>query len=527
MWQRTFRQYWTGSGIMLLLVLFYTTALYPLFIQYHNLQWQQLWADGYFWHIIRFSFWQASLSTLLSLAFALLLARALFYQAFFAKNLILKLLSLIFVLPSLVAISGIIGIYGHSGWLAKLAALIHLPWQPQIYGLSGILITHLFFNIPLATQLFIQALHSIPNQQKQLAAQLNLRGWQFLRLIEFPYLYQQLLPVANLIFILCFTSFATVLTLGGSPKYTTLEVAIYQAITFDFDLNKAASYALIQFLLCAYLFLLSNLWQKSPHTQLNQQEIWITRQSSAVKIWQIIIITSALLFFALPLVYLCASALFSGKFLVVLQNPALWQAVCFSLLIAAASAVVAILLATGLLLSTRRLQWNYYEKTANILLYSGMGILAIPTLVLTIGLYLALQNNEINNGILFALVAFCNALIALPFIIRTLALPMNNNMIYYEKLCQSLNIQGWQRLALIEWQALKRPMRYAFALAMALSLGDFTVIALFGNQDFTSLPRLLYQQLGGYRTQEAAVTAFILLLFCSALFLMIERDKEK
>ncbi len=44
----------------------------------------------------------------------------------------------------------------------------------------------------------------------------------------------QLPGLASLIFMLCFTSFTTVLALGAAPT-TTLEVAVYQALRFDFD----------------------------------------------------------------------------------------------------------------------------------------------------------------------------------------------------------------------------------------------------------------------------------------------------
>ena len=83
-------------------------------------------------------------------------------------------------------------------------------------------------------------MQSIPYQQRQLAAQLNLQGWQFVKLVEWPAFRQQCLPTFSLIFMLCFTSFTVVLTLGGGPQYTTLETAIYQAILFEFDLPKAA-----------------------------------------------------------------------------------------------------------------------------------------------------------------------------------------------------------------------------------------------------------------------------------------------
>ena len=55
---------------------------------------------------------------------------------------------------------------------------------------------------------------------------------------------------------LCAASFTIVLTLGGGPSATTLEVAIYQALRFDFDPGQAVVLALLQLLLCATCYLL-------------------------------------------------------------------------------------------------------------------------------------------------------------------------------------------------------------------------------------------------------------------------------
>ena len=51
----------------------------------------------------------------------------------------------------------------------------------------------------------------------------------------------------------------------------------------------------------------------------------------------------------------------------------------------------------------------------------------------------------------------------------------------HDRLCQSLRISGWHRLRLIDWPLLRRPLLTALAFAMALSLGDLGVIALFGS----------------------------------------------
>ena len=48
-------------------------------------------------------------------------------------------------------------------------------------------------------------------------------------------------------------------------------------------------------------------------------------------------------------------------------------------------------------------------------------------------------------------------------------------------------------------------------------------MALFGNEDFRTLPFYLYQQIGSYRSQDGAVTALLLLLLCFLLFSVIEK----
>ena len=66
------------------------------------------------------------------------------------------------------------------------------------------------------------------------------------RLIELPLLMRILPGAFALIFVICLTSFAVALTLGGGPRATTIELAIYQAFRFDFNLGRAALLSLVQ-----------------------------------------------------------------------------------------------------------------------------------------------------------------------------------------------------------------------------------------------------------------------------------------
>ena len=146
-----------GLAVALFLLLFYANSLWQLLKQSGDSDWLSLFYDSYFWHILHFSLLQALLSALLSIIAGLLTAHALFYRTFIGKNWLLKIFSLTFVLPVLVAIFGLIGIYGLSGWFSQLLTWLQIDWRPQLYGLNGILIAHLFFNLPLASKIFLQA----------------------------------------------------------------------------------------------------------------------------------------------------------------------------------------------------------------------------------------------------------------------------------------------------------------------------------------------------------------------------------
>ncbi len=207
----------------------------------------------------------------------------------------------------------------------------------------------------------------------------------------------------------------------------------------------------------------------------------------------------------------------------VLGQAALWQALWTSLRIALAAGVLSVILTMMLLWSSRELRARNLPLAGQTLELSGMLILAMPGIVLATGFFLLLNNSvglpESADGI----VIFTNALMAIPYALKVLENPMRDIAARYGALCQSLGLQGFNRLRVVELRALKRPLAQALAFACVLSIGDFGVVALFGNESFRTLPFYLYQQIGSYRSQDGAVTALLLLLLCFILFTLIEK----
>ena len=110
----------------------------------------------------------------------------------------------------------------------------------SIYGLKGILLAHIFFNLPLATRLILLGWATVPQERLRLAQHLALSPSARFRLIEFPMLANITPSAFVVIFVICLSSFSVAFALGGGPKSTTLELAIYQAFRFGFDFAKAA-----------------------------------------------------------------------------------------------------------------------------------------------------------------------------------------------------------------------------------------------------------------------------------------------
>ncbi|MGK2946897.1 MAG: thiamine/thiamine pyrophosphate ABC transporter permease ThiP, partial [Candidatus Malihini olakiniferum] len=148
---------------------------------------------------------------------------------------------------------------------------------------------------------------------------------------------------------------------------------------------------------------------------------------------------------------------------------------------------------------------------------------AMPSIVLATGFFLFLNDTAGLPASPYGLVVTTNALIAIPYALKILENPMLDMAQSYNLLCQSLDLRGWHRLRLIELCALQQPIAQAMAFACVLSVGDFGIIALFGNEQFRTLPFYLYQQIGAYHSADGAVTALLLMLLCFALFTVMEK----
>lgn len=486
--------------------------------------------DGYMFRVARFTLLQAGLSTLLSVVPALAVARALSrHPAFPGRGLILKLFAVPLALPAIVAAMGVLVLFGRAGIFAPVLSLLYDGGWPGIYGLSGILVAHVFFNLPLATRLFLEALDTVPTDQWRLASQLGMGASASFRLIEWPVLRAAMPGIAGLVFMLCITSFTIVLTLGGGPAASTLEVAIYQALRFDFDPARAVALTLMQIALTltvvvALTRLGANVTGDANLAVARRRPIAV---GTAERTFNALSILLALFLVAGPMAAIVLSGL-KADLLRLIGEAGFHRALITSLVLAVLSASLAATTAWSLAAarwaaSRRRRRASGDPGLIERVFDTGASsVLVVPPIVIGAGWFVLLRHVADVFAIAPVMVATVNAVMAMPFALRAIRPAHDTAAARHDRLCESLGVSGWNRLRLIDWPVLRRPLATGFAFAMALSLGDLGVIALFGSDALKTLPYLLYERMGSYRTADAAGLALLLGLFCLTLILVAD-----
>jgi thiamine transport system permease protein len=460
------------------------------------------------WAAVRFTVLQAALSALFSVGLAIPVARALARRRFAGRGVLITLLGAPFILPVIVAVLGLLAVFGRSGWLNQVLEVLGAP-EVTIYGLHGVVLAHVFFNLPLAARLLLQGWQSVPSERFRLVAQLNLPPRMVWRTIEAPMLLQLVPGALALVFVICLTSFAVALTLGGGPRATTIELAIYQAFRFDFDLNRAALLSVLQLVLACVAAGLA-LWI-IPNVQMGggldrPLERWDARKGMQ-RVGDAVWITAAVAFLLLPM----SAVLVSGLDGLGQVPGSVWSATWTSLWVALLS--IAVLLCLALPMSV----WIASKRRGSVEAIGLLGLCASPLMIGT-GWFILINPVANPAGLALPVTAVVNALMALPFVLRILVPPMRATLQEFGRLGLLLNMRGMSFWTMVILPRVRPQIGFAAGLTGALSVGDLGVITLFADPDRATLPLQMYRLMGAYRMEAAAGAALILLALALGLF---------
>lgn len=491
-------------------------------------------------HVLRFTLYQAILSTLLTLLLGLPSAYLFARFDFCGKSLLRALTAVPFMLPTVVVAAGFNALLGPRGLIHALFPLSSFNF---IGTLTAILIAHVFYNTTIIIRVVGNALSSLDPKLEAAARSLGADSFRVWWNVIFPLLRPSLLASSMLVFLFDFTSFGVILLLGGS-KFSTLEVEIYLRVLKLPNLSLAALLSVIQ-LICTLIFsvlytqyVTRNTQQLAPRSTESNIHKPKTLREKLFVIAFVLLLSS---FFLAPLSALPFRSLFRleadrgqrGEVqygfttdyyteLFVNRRGSVFyvppiQATVNSIGYASATVVLSLLLgfpaAVALAKPTR------LEKVLDPIIMLPLGSSAVMLglgFIISFGAWLTSP----------LLVPFAHTLVALPFVIRTLQPAITSIPERLRQAASSLGASPLEVWKTIDLPILRRATLSAATFAFTVSLGEFGATLLISRPEYPTIPvaieRFLSQP-GGLNYGQAMAMATILMLLTLASILLIEK----
>jgi thiamine transport system permease protein len=489
-----------------------------------------------FWRLLWFTTWQAAISTVLTVLAGLPLAYIFARFDFPGKRILHALLTIPFVMPTVVVAAAFMALIGRNGvlndWLRQLLALDAPPIQLE-QTIWLILIVHVFYNVAIIIRTVGGFWSNLNPHLNEAAAVLGASSWQVWRTVTLPLLLPSILASSLLVFLFCFTSFGVILILGGL-RFATIEVEIYRQAVSYFNLPLAAFLSSVQLVLTFSVMVVYTRMQARLSRTLRQRRPTHSRRPTNWRQWALV--SGALLVTAVgllaPLAALAVRSFTLGDqgftliyYQALTENPR--QSAFFAPPITAiansllyALATLAISLPLGVISAYMLAQPR--SRTAAVL--DPLLLLPLGTSAVTLGFGYIVAMGPLRASPWLTPIA--HSLIALPFVVRTL-LPARRALDQRLRAAAATlgagPLQSWWT---VDAPLLARALAISAAFAFAISLGEFGATLLVARPDRPTMPMVIYQALGRpglLNYGQALAMSTILMVVTAAALLAIER----
>jgi iron(III) transport system permease protein len=196
------------------------------------------------------------LTTLLGLAFALVLTRS----GFRYKRSLRALTVLPIITPPFVIGLAIILLFGLSGAVTtKVAAVLGIDASRWVYGMTGILIAQLLAFTPIAFLVLIGVVEGVSPSMEEAAQTLRANRWQTFRTVSLPLMRPGLANAFLLGFIESMADFGNPLVLGGNFDVLSTEI-FFAIVGAQYDQSRAAILAMVLLAFTLGAFYLQRFW---------------------------------------------------------------------------------------------------------------------------------------------------------------------------------------------------------------------------------------------------------------------------
>ena len=465
-------------------------------------------------NVVWFTTWQSLVSTALALTVALPLAFVTANFKFKAQRLTTSLISMPFILPSIVV---------------GVAFLQILPNNFHRTAFALIL-AHVYFNFGFASRLISARWLQIHPHLDDAARTLGASPLKLFTTLTLPLLSKAIANAALIVFTLCFTSYGVVRVLGG-PSRSTLETEIYFRAMQLGDVSGAMLLSALQVVIIALLFVVttkasSKKFEQSTRPTITRQ---IPLQTGRQKIVITTIISSATLFAIVPVLAIALKSINTNSrftttaWRTVFTSPEITQSIAKTLI----CAVIAMSLATLLgLLSACSVAYNN-----NFRFISGLTTLPIVISAVSIGLgiIITFDTQPFDWRGAQLMLPLAHTLVALPLVMRIIspvlqAIP--------DSLRQASNVLGAsprQTWLNIDFKIIRRAAISAAAVSATVSIGEFGASSFLARRGAETLPVMISRLLsrpGDSLQSQAFALATLLVMFSLVIIFVIDSFTE-
>jgi len=488
------------------------------------------------WRIIGLTLAQATLGTLLAVLLGVPGAYVLYYRTFRGQRLVRALVTVPFVLPtvvvgvafrSLLAESGPLGFLGLDRTFAAIVAAL------------------VFFNYPLVVRTVGGMWERLDPRTEQAARTLGAGRFRAFWTITLPALTPAIASAAAVVFLFCATAFGVVLVLGGI-RFGTIETEIWVQTTQFLDLRAAAVLSVLQFVVVGGALLVFSRTRARREAALNLRGV--RHQARRLQLWRdgrpgadlavtgfTALVIGVLL--ALPLGSLVLRSLRTSdgwgldNYLALgttggpnALSVTVWEATANSLRIAVDATVIAVVIGTLVaLLISRRPRGRRAQRAVSVLDGLFMLPLGVSAVTVGFGFLITLNRPPVDLRSSLILIPIAQAVVAIPLVVRTVLPVLRAIDPRLREVAGTLGAAPVRVLVHVDGPYLVRSLGLAIGFAFAVSLGEFGATSFLSRPDRPTLPVVIFRLIGrpGAENYQMALAASVVLAILTAAIMTI------
>ncbi|MFC8391125.1 ABC transporter permease [Streptomyces sp. NPDC057238] len=478
--------------------------------------------------VLWFTTWQALVSTALTLLIALPGAYVFARFDFPGKQVLRAVVTVPFVLPTVVVGTAFMALVGRGGLLDEL-------WGLRLdTTVWAILLAHVFFNYAVVVRTVGGLWSQLDPRQEEAARMLGASRFAAWRTVTLPALAPAVAAAALMVFLFTFTSFGVVQILGG-PTFSTLEVEIYRQTSEIFDLSTAAVLTMIQFVAVGAILALHAWTVRRRETALRLVDASVTaRRPRGAGQWALLggVVATVAVLILLPLAVLVERSFGAaglgyyrelteddgGVFLV-----APIEAVGNSLQYAVAATAIAVVIGGLAAVALTRRDAGRLVRGFDALLMLPLGVSAVTV---GFGFLIALDEPPLDLRASWILVPLAQALVGVPFVVRTMLPVLRAVDVRLREAAAVLGASPWRAWREVDLPLVRRALLIAAGFAFAVSLGEFGATVFIARPENPTLPVAVARLLGrpgDLNYGQAMALSTILMIVCAVALLVLER----